>query len=115
MYALCRSDYESDFIFYLSYKTQEDAERFVHNMRVELSRLKDLARQRGRVVVPFKMQVVDYLAGEWTIKETIDEEEVISKKYMRVTLRKSRGKNTQLVEEVSEIMDAITAGEKVNV
>lgn len=115
-YALCRSEYNTPFVFYLYSDKVKDAERFVHNMRVEISRLKNYAETLGRVVIPFKMKVVDYQPGVYQVEEEDDDGNMVTvEKHMKVTLKKAKGKDTELTKEVSDVLDEITAGVKVDV
>ena len=80
--------------------SEEDAKRFVHRMRVELSRMRDIVRDSGRVPKEFKVLLhnlePDPLEGVTTI-----------------TLLKTKGRTLQIADEVREIFDDIAEGEKL--
>lgn len=75
----------------------ENANKFIHRMRVELSRMRDMVKGAGRVPKEFKMIVVDvnFLAAT---NITI------------VTLQKVEGKVEAIAEEINEIFDDIAGG-----
>lgn len=87
---------QPDFTFRLR-GNAEDAKKFVHRMRVELSRMRDAVKESGRVPKEFKVltHIVDF-----------DPMEGIT----TITLRKVEGKSVQIAEEVHEIFDDIAGG-----
>jgi len=50
-----RIDEADTFTFQIHAKTEKDADTFIHGMRVELSRLREKVRNRGRNTKHFKM------------------------------------------------------------
>lgn len=87
---------ETDFKFKLR-GDSEDAHKFIHRMRVELSRMRDVVKNSGRVPKEFKMIVADVLFDLGT-NTTI------------ITLQKQEGKVEQIAEEVDEIFEDIAGG-----
>lgn len=72
-----------------------DPHRFVHNMRVVLSKLRGIVKRKGAEVKPFKMKLVSV--------------EKIDARFSKVMLRKSMD---EIVEEVSDLIDELTLGKK---
>lgn len=78
---------------FVLYGTEEDAKRFVHRMRVELSRLRELVRQQNREPREFKMMFLGCTYER-------------SKNQTTVTLQRTEGSSQQLVDpEVAAIFD----------
>lgn len=77
--------------------TPEDARKFIHRMRVELSRMRDTVKDAGRVRKEFKMIVVDVT---YLLKNNTSV----------VTLQKIEGKAEQIAEEVDEIFEDLAGG-----
>lgn len=80
-----------------------DAERHVHNMRVQLSKMRAIIRRRGGAVKPFKMNLID-------IKESHDEKGRIS---CKITLSK-KAPSQEIIDGVSEVLDEMTMGQQVD-
>lgn len=76
---------------------EEDARKFVHRMRVELSRMRDAVKESGRVPKEFKVL---------THSIDFDKMEGIT----TITLQKVEGKSVQIAEEVHEIFDDLAGG-----
>lgn len=72
--------------------TTEDAKRFVHRMRVELSRLRELVRQQNREPREFKM-----LALEYTHDKAIGQ--------TTITLQRAEAKQEVVDPEVAAVFD----------
>ncbi len=87
---------DTEFKFKLHGDT-EDANKFIHRMRVELSRMRDVVKDAGRVPKEFKMIVVavDFSAATNT---------------SAVTLQKVEGKVEQIAEEINEIFEDLAGG-----
>ena len=79
---------------------EDDAKRFVHRMRVELSRMRDVVRESGRVPKEFKVLLheIDF-----------DPMQGIS----TITLIKTEGKTIHIAEEINEIFDDLASGEMI--
>ena len=90
---------KQDFTFRLR-GDESDAKRFVHRMRVELSRMRDTVKESGRVPKEFKVLLHDVVHEPMEGVTTI-------------VLRKSEGKTVQIAEEVNEIFDDIAGGERI--
>ena len=89
---------EMDEYSFVHYGTETEARSFIHRMRVELSRMRDVVREAGRVPREFKMLVVE-LEYDAVKNQTL------------VKLRKADGPNTAIAEEINEIFNDIAAGE----
>lgn len=103
----CKTGYEEPFVF--EYRgTKSDAEKFIHKMRVELSRLRGKVREQGYIPTPWKMILI-------SIEEiTKLDENKQSSKLCRVTLKKTK-KGVQALEDLSEIMDLVqVVGQRSN-
>lgn len=74
----------------------DDAKRFVHRMRVELSRMRDYVKSRGMSVKHFKMILIEY-------------EEIEAGKRVKITLKKTQSARN-VDNEIDEIMPAISGG-----
>ena len=74
--------------------TEEDAKRFVHRMRVELSRLRELVRQQNREPREFKMLVSRYTYERGVHQTTI-------------TLQRTEGRSEIVDPEIAAIFDDI--------
>ncbi len=87
---------DSEFKFKLRGDTEE-ANKFIHRMRVELSRMRDVVKDSGRVPKEFKMIVegIEFLAATNT---------------SIVTLKKQEGKVEAIAEEINEIFEDIAGG-----
>jgi phosphotransferase system IIB component len=83
------------FVFTLE-GTENDARAFVHRMRVELSRLRQRVKDRGKVPVPFKMMLGD-------IKTLTPNKQQISLVKDNSIMRVSK--------EVDEVFDDLAGGE----
>lgn len=81
---------------------ESQAQRFVHRMRVELSRMRNHAKAQGRTIRHFKM-IIDKV-------ETNPENE---KQTIITLLRTTSAHNVD--DEVDAIMDEIAGGETINV
>ena len=79
---------------------KDDARKFVHRMRVELSRMRDTVKDTGKVPKEFKVLLddVDFDAMEGITT---------------IFLRKADGTTTVIAEEVHEIFDDIAGGIKL--
>jgi hypothetical protein len=77
--------------------TRNDAEAFVHRMRVELSRMRQLVRDRGRAPRPFKMMLHD-----------IKTSGIVHNKQM-IQLKKDDGA-IPIAKEIDEIFSEIAGG-----
>lgn len=75
------------------------AEKFVHRMRVELSRLREKVKERNRVVRPFKVLLKSIIYCQQTNKCTI-------------VLLKSVGDN-DVSGEVDDIFDKLAGGNRI--
>ncbi len=75
------------------------AQDFVHRMRVELSRLRDLARKMDKVPKHFKMLFI--------------KAEPLGDGKCSITLRKSLSANN-VDNEVNDILDMVSIGEKID-
>jgi hypothetical protein len=78
----------------------DDAKKFVHRMRVELSRMRDTVKDSGRVPKEFKV-----LMGELNF----DFGEGIT----TIELKKSEGRTVEIAEDVQEIFDDLAGGERL--
>lgn len=79
---------------------QEDAEKFVHRMRVELSRMRDIVKQQGRVPKEFKVMT----------------DEIFHDKVENITtvkLRKVEGKDIQIADDLDDIFDDLAGGVRI--
>ena len=85
-----------DYVFEIK-GTQRDAERFVHRMRVELSRLRNEVKRRQRIPRPFKM-----------LLHSIN----VMGVHQQVTLRKTIDAN-DVSSDVDEIFDDIAGGKQI--
>ena len=74
------------------YGSEEDAKRFVHRMRVELSRLRELVRQQNREPREFKM-----LASAYTYDRDVGQTTII--------LQRVEGKQECVDPEVAAAFD----------
>lgn len=84
----------ASFFQFAIYGSEEDAKRFVHRMRVELSRLRDIVKQQGRIPREFKM-----LAEEYVFDKTIGQTQIF--------LRRSEGRQEVVDPAVAELFDDI--------
>jgi len=75
------------------------AQDFVHRMRVELSRLRDLARKRDKVPKHFKMLYIN--------------SESSGDGKCSITVRKTLSANN-VDNEVNDILDMVSSGEKLD-
>ena len=77
--------------------TKETAEKFIHRMRVELSRMRNTVIESGRVPKEFKV---------------LTHEIVYNREHnlCRVTLHKSTGFKSEIANEVGDIFDDIAGG-----
>lgn len=75
----------------------EAANKFIHRMRVELSRMRDIVKDSGRVPKEFKMIVDSVIFAPGTNTSII-------------TLQKQEGKQEAIAEEINEIFDDIAGG-----
>lgn len=87
----------ADFVIVLENSTIKNAEKFVHRMRVELSRMRDMVRENGMIPRPFKMICV-------SIKE-VDSR-------ITITLRKQLSKTMKISEDVEEVFDVLVKSEQ---
>jgi hypothetical protein len=95
-----KSDKNTEFVFVLKDFNETEARNFVHSMRVELSRLRKLALERyNRVPKPFKMQLLKVEASNGNCT---------------VTLMKVANLQTEVAEEIDEILDAVAGGQVIN-
>lgn len=80
---------------------KEAAEKFVHRMRVELSRLRKMLKSRGRKTALFKVLIVK-----------MDEHEMPGGEKIRTTvvLKKSGTAVVQIDENLKDALDAIERG-----
>ena len=78
--------------------TPEEAQKFIHRMRVELSRMREMVKESGRTRKEFKMMLQAI---------TFDTKSGISIS----TLKKVEGKSMQIDEDVSEIFDTLAKGD----
>lgn len=76
------------------------ADKFIHRMRVDLSRMRDLARQMGKVTRHFKMIVESLVYDEETGHTT-------------VTLKRTTSA-LNVDNEVSELFDELTVGDVIS-
>ena len=88
---------QSEFSFKIK-GTSEDAEKFVHRMRVELSRMRDIVKSSGRVPKEFKM-LTDEIEHDTMEGITV------------VKLKRVEGKTIQIAEDVEKIFNDIAGGE----
>ena len=95
-----------EFEFTLSMNT--NAEKFVHRMRVELSRLRSKLIEMGKVASHFKMML-----EKIEVKTGLDANNK-PYKYQVVTLKRTTSAN-DVTQEVSEALAALTVGDKINV
>lgn len=79
---------------------EESAKSFVHRMRVELSRMREVVIQKGETPRPFKvkMQTVEY---DRKTDSTI------------VTLKKEQGVDVQIATDIQSIFNEISGGLKI--
>ncbi len=75
----------------------EDARKFIHRMRVELSRMRDVVKEAGRVPKEFKMIVLDVTF-------------LVATNTSVITLEKVEGKVEAIAEEVNEIFEDLAGG-----
>lgn len=95
---------DTPFSFVLEDFSVDEAARFVHRMRVELSRLRAEALRRNRVPKPFKMQLI-------SIEHLATDANPINAK---VTLMKVDTLQTEVTEEIDQIMDNLAGGSIIN-
>lgn len=87
---------DKDYVFEIK-GTQRDAERFVHGMRVELSRLRAEVIKRKLVPRPFKMLLYSI---------------TVIGQFQQITLRKTIDAN-DVSSDVDEIWDNIAGGKQI--
>ena len=87
---------ETEFKFKLR-GDSEDARKFIHRMRVELSRMRETVKDSGRVPKEFKVLVSSVEFNNVTNTSL-------------VTLKKQVGEVEQIAEEVDEIFEDIAGG-----
>ena len=78
---------------------EEDAKKFVHRMRVELSRMRDIVKESGRMPKEFKV-----------LTDSIEHNPMDG--ITLITLRKSVGANAAIAEDLDEIFDEIAGGNR---
>lgn len=89
-------------LFVFSFRgNQEQAEKFVHQMRVELSRMRQYVREQGRSVKAWKM-----------ILEGV---EVVDDLNCKITLRRTISLSQQIANDVSDILEELDGGRNLNV
>lgn len=87
---------ETEFKFKLR-GDREDAHKFIHRMRVELSRMRETVKDSGRVPKEFKVLVASV---EFTPETNTS----------LVRLKKQEGKVEQIAEEIDEIFEDLAGG-----
>ena len=85
---------EASYFQFSIYGTEEDAKRFVHRMRVELSRLREVVRQHNRIPREFKMLAERY---EFDISRGLTE----------IQLRRAEGRQEVVDPAVAELFNDI--------
>ena len=88
---LCETPFEENFVFNVS-GDRVNAERFIHKMRVELSRLRSKLRTAGKTPALWKVLTID-------IEELQTNEGVVSK----VTLKRRKDPAQAILEDLEEI------------
>jgi hypothetical protein len=83
--------------------TREESERFVHRMRVELSRMRELVREKKRVIKEFKV-LLDSI-------KTIKHGDGLH--YSKITLKRTSGKMPYVAPEIDKIFDELAGGEQI--
>lgn len=86
-----------EFTFELEGTTQ-DGDNFVQAMRVALSRIRNLVRNKGFTVKPFKMKLI-------SIKDSTANEG-----HVTIVLQKHVG-NTEIANEIDDIFSSIAGGQ----
>lgn len=89
---------EGEYTFYIN-GDEHDARNFVHRMRVELSRFRNVIKSRGQVMKPFKILLLE-------IEENKDEK-------TKIVLKKSMDGH-QVTKDVMEIFDALGGGKALD-
>ena len=92
---------ETDYSFLYEGDT-DAAQRFVHRMRVELSRLRKLLKNSGRTPSLFKVYIVDMIP-----QTTVDQ-----KPRTKVVLRKTGSAQVEIDENLRDALAAIERGAK---
>lgn len=85
------------------YGVETDAIRHIHNMRVQLSKMREIIRERGGAVKPFKMNLV-------SIVEYLDKN---NKTFCKITLSK-KAPSQAILDSVTEVMNDISMGQQIN-
>lgn len=83
------------YIIELSLISHDDAEAFIHRMRVELSRLRDYIKIKGQQIRPFKM-----------LKENIENKN--GKTFIKLRYKNSVDEKT--LDEINEVFDTLSTG-----
>lgn len=89
----------SDFTFKIR-GDESEAKRFIHRMRVELSRMRDRVKEAGRIPKEFKMLIIDLTF------DSMDGPAGVT----TVVLQKHEGKNVGIAEDMDEIFDDLAGG-----
>lgn len=79
---------------------QESAKSFVHRMRVELSRMREVVIQKGETPRPFKVKVQNVEYNRETNVTTI-------------TLKKEQGVDIEIASDIQSIFNEISGGLKI--
>lgn len=79
------------------------AEKFIHRMRVELSRMRKYIRDRGKTIKAWKMIVVSIEKSEEKIN------------HMTITLKRTTSESQEVFNQVDNILDELEGGNKLNV
>ncbi len=80
--------------------TLSQATRYVHRMRVELSRMRQLVKNRGRAPIPFKMILMD-----------IQQQPIFPPRSI-ITLERSYA-GQHIAKEINAIFDQLSDGEQI--
>jgi len=91
--------------------TIDRAGKFVHNMRVEFSRLKKEVREKhNKIVKHFKMNLISITEFEEIVTVGGKKTRIVSS---RVKLQKSKTAYTEIQTEIDEAISAIAGGDKL--
>ena len=104
MYLLIKNyAFDEVYSFYIN-GTEAEANKLIHQIRVELSRVRAKVKARGRVLVPFKVIRVD-------VTETQTED---NKPLTCIQLKKIRPNHAQTFDDLQPILKELDAGARLN-
>ena len=101
LFQFIRTEMEKEFSFILKGKSIEEANQFVKAMRVQLSRLRNYVKSRGKTPAPFKMLTI-------RIEVAQDSENKILG--ARIILKKSGSGQVRAMEAVDQLFAHLTVG-----